>query len=174
MLTVAAVLVPPGPVHVNVKLVVVARGPVLAVPLAARVPLQPPVAVQAVAFAELQINEAALPAATAAGLAVSVAVGTTLIAVFAGALAPPGPVHVSEYVVFAVSAAVVSLPLMDFAPLQAPDAVHEVELVEFQVSTDVLPEATETGLPSSVTVGVTFTVTEAGPLVPPAPLQVKE
>jgi hypothetical protein len=73
-----------------------------------------------------------------------------------------------------VSAAVGSLPLMDFAPLQAPDASHEVAFEEFQVSTEVPPEAMETGVLSSVTVGVTFTVTEAGLLEPPAPLQVKE
>jgi hypothetical protein len=96
MLTVETLLVPPGPVQVNEKLVVAARGPVFAVPLAARVPLQPPLAVQAVALVELHVNEAALPAATADGFAASVAVGTTLTATLAGALAPPGPVHVNE------------------------------------------------------------------------------
>jgi hypothetical protein len=77
-------------------------------------------------------------------------------------------------VLFAVSAAVVSVPLGDFVPLQAPDALHAVAFRELQVSTEVPPDATETGLLSSVTVGTTFTVTEAGLLVPPAPLQVKE
>jgi hypothetical protein len=157
-LTVEAALVPPGPVQVNVKVVVVASGPVLAVPLEACAPLQPPVAVQEVAFVELHVNEAALPAATAAGLAVNAAVGTTLIATFAGALAPPGPVHVNEYAVFTVRAGVVSAPLAAFTPLHAPNAAHEVAFEEFQVSTEVPPEATEAALLSSVTVGVTFTV----------------
>lgn len=173
MLTVEAVLVPPSPVQVSEKLVVADKGPVLAVPLEARSPLQPPLAVQAVAFVELQVNEAALPAATATGLATSVAVGTTLIATFVGVLAPPSPEQVSEYVVFTVSAVVVSVPLTAFAPLHAPDAAHEVAFVELQVSTEVPPLATDAGLLDNVTVGVTFTVTETGLLTPPAPLQVR-
>jgi len=58
-----------------------------------------------------------------------------------------------------VSAAVLSLPLVGLAPFQAPDAVQEVAFEEFHVSTEVPPAATETALPLSVTVGVTFTVT---------------
>lgn len=52
-----------------------------------------------------------------------------------------------------------SLPLVGLAPFQAPDAVQEVAFEEFHVSTEVPPAATETALPLSVTVGVTFTVT---------------
>jgi hypothetical protein len=94
-LTVEAVLVPPSPVQVNEKVVAVARGPVLALPLGGCAPLQPPLALHEVAFAELQVNVAALPAATASGLAASVAVGSTLTATLDGALDPPAPVQIN-------------------------------------------------------------------------------
>jgi len=94
-LTEATVLVPPGPAQVNLKLVVVDSGPVLVAPLGDCAPLQPPLAVHALAFVERHVNVAALPVATARGLAASVAVGTTLIATLAGELEPPGPLHVN-------------------------------------------------------------------------------
>ena len=61
------------------------------VPAAASVPLQPPVAVQALALLELQLSVAALPLATAVGLAVKVTVGTGRVAGlgFAGLETPP-------------------------------------------------------------------------------------
>jgi hypothetical protein len=69
---------------------------VLSVPLGDLVPLQPPDAVQDAAFVELHVKTEALPAATAFGFAVNVAVGTTLTETLAALLVPPGPVHVSE------------------------------------------------------------------------------
>jgi hypothetical protein len=71
------------------------NAPVLCVPLAGLVPLQPPDAVQVDAFAELQLNTAVPPAAVVVGFAVSTAVGTTATEVLAGALVPPAPVHVN-------------------------------------------------------------------------------
>jgi hypothetical protein len=76
------------------------------------VPLQPPLAVQAVASVELQVRVVPAPLVTVVGLAVNVTVGTGATGVDAmvtdvptGALVPPGPVHVSVNAVSAVSAA---------------------------------------------------------------------
>jgi hypothetical protein len=92
------------------------------------------------------------------GLAVSMAVGTELavIATVAAAavLVPPAPVHVREYVVSAVNAPVLWLPLVGFAPAKVPPvAVHDVALVEFHVSVDVPPLAIVVGLAVSDAVG---------------------
>jgi hypothetical protein len=59
----------------------------------------PPVAVQEVAFVELQVSvEDDEPLAIVVGLAVSVAVGlgTMVTVVVAAVLVPPAPVHVRE------------------------------------------------------------------------------
>lgn len=84
---------PPGPVQLRLKVVVAARLAVLAVPLAPRLPLQPPEAVQPVAFVEDQVSRDVLPLAMVVGLAPSVTVGVTFtVAVWAAV--PPGPLHV--------------------------------------------------------------------------------
>jgi hypothetical protein len=72
------------------------------------VPVQPPEAVQDVAFVELHVSVELAPLAIAVGLAVSVVVGTGAIVTVAVAaeLVPPAPVHVNEYVVLAVKAPV--------------------------------------------------------------------
>jgi hypothetical protein len=177
---VAAGLVPPGPVQVSEYDVFAVRAPVLWLPLVASVPLQPPEAVHAVALAELHVSVEAPPVATLVGFAVNVAVGAALVvtmtvAVAAG-LAPPGPVQVSEYVVSAVRAAVLWLPLVASGPLQPPDAVHAVALVELQVSVEAPPLPTLGGFADSVAMGtaLTVTVTVAAGLVPPDPVQVSE
>jgi hypothetical protein len=77
-----------------------------------------------------------------------------------------------------VSAPVEALPLVDLAPLQLPEAVHEVAFVELHVSTAAVPVPIIVGLAVSVTVGaggaVTLTVAVAAAgLVPLAPSQVK-
>jgi hypothetical protein len=138
------------------------------VPLDASVPVQPPEAVHAVALVELQVSADVPPLATVVGLAVSVAVGTGAIVTVAvaGWLEPPGPVQLSENVVAAVSCPVLWLPLVPSAPVQPPEAVHAVALVELQVSVDAPPLATVVGLAVSVAVGtlaaVTATVAVAG------------
>jgi hypothetical protein len=76
--------------------------------------------------------------------------------------------------VAAVMAAVVSVPLIAFAPDQPPDAVQLVAFVELQVSIVVPPLVTLVGFALKVTVGtggvtVTFAVAFASP---PAPVQV--
>jgi len=67
---------------------------VVCVPLGDLVPLQPPAALQPAAFVEFQVKVVALPLATTRDEADSVAVGATLTVALAGALVPPGPVHV--------------------------------------------------------------------------------
>jgi hypothetical protein len=68
------------------------------------------------------------------------------------------------------------VPLVALAPLQPPEAVQEVALVELQVSVAALPLVTEAGFAASVTVaaGMTVTVAVAILLLPPAPVHVKE
>ena len=85
---------------------------------------------------ELQVSEEVPPRASAPGDAASVAVGNgfTVTSALAGALVPPGPVHVNEKFALLLNAAVLWLPLTASVPLQAPAAVQEVALVEVQVS----------------------------------------
>ncbi len=92
----------------------------------------------------------------------------------ATALVPPGPVQVSEYVEFAVSAPVLLLPVAAKAPVHAPLAVQAVALVEVQVRVEFPPPATAVGAAVSVAVGMTLTVADAAALVPPGPVQVNE
>jgi hypothetical protein len=80
-------------------------------------------------------------------------------------------------VVVVVKAPVLWLPLVPFAPANVPPvAVHEVALVELQVSVDAPPLAIVVGLAVSVAVGrgATVTVADAAVLVPPASVQVSE
>jgi hypothetical protein len=154
--------------------VVAETGAVVCVPLAASGPVHPPEAVHAVALVELQVRVDVPPAATTVGLADRVATGTvvTFTGATAAALVPPAPVQVSEKEASAVSAPEVWLPLAASAPLQLPEAVHEVALVELQVSVVVLPLLTVVGSALSVAVGTTLTVTDAAGLVPPVPVHV--
>jgi len=75
--TVAAWIVePPGPVQVSVNVLVDAvRGALLSEPAVARLPVQPPEAVQEVAFVEDQVSVEGTPLATDAGSAASDTVG---------------------------------------------------------------------------------------------------
>lgn len=77
-----------------------------------------------------------------------------------------------------MSAPVDCVPLADFAPVHAPDAVQLVALVVVHVSVELLPVVIDVGFAVSVTVGaggaaVTVTMVEAG-VLPPAPVHVKE
>ena len=82
--------------------------------------------------------------------------------------------HVSENKVVAVRGPVLCDPLVAFAPLQPPLAVHEVAFVLDQVRVAALPLMTVLGLADNVTDGggleTTLTVVEAV-LVPPLPVQ---
>jgi hypothetical protein len=175
---VATLLVPPRPAQVNEYEFVAVSAPVLCVPLVALAPLQPPEATHEVVLVEFHVSVEAPPLATEVGFAVSVTVGagTTVTLAVATLLVPPGPMQVNEYDVAALSGPVLWLPLVALAPLQPSEATHEVALVEFHVSVEATPLATEVGFAVSVTVGAGTTVTLAVAtwLVPPAPVQVNE
>ena len=68
------------------------------------------------------------------------------------------------------------VPLVAFAPLQPPEAVHDVALVELHVNVEAPPLVTVVGFAVSVTVaaGTIVTVAVATPLAPPVPVQVNE
>ena len=59
-------------------------------------------------------------------------------------------------------------------PLQPPEAVHKVALVELQASVEVPPLAMTEGVATKVAVGMILTRTLDTLLVPPVPVQVKE
>jgi hypothetical protein len=150
--------------------------PVEAEPLVGSLPLQPPEAVQEVAFVEDQVKVELVPLTTVLGLAASVTAGfgwVTETVADCDAL-PPAPVQVSVNVVFAFNAPVDCEPLTARFPLQPPLAVHEVALVADHVSVALLPAVIDEGLAVKVTVGaaadaVTVAVCDA---LPPGPVQV--
>ena len=86
---------------------------------------------------------------------------------------PPVPVQVKAYVVSVVRAWVECEPLVGSAPVHAPEAVHDVALVEDQARVEAPPLVTLDGLALSVTMGAgAATVTLADwAAEPPVPLQ---
>jgi hypothetical protein len=150
--------------------------PVDCEPLSALLPLQPPDAVQAVAFVADQVSVELVPLATELGAALISTVGAgELTETAADCVAlPPGPVHVNEYVELADTAPVDCEPVSPLEPLQPPDAVQEVALVLDQASVEEVPEFTMLGVALSMTIGATLdTVTVADCVAePPAPVQV--
>lgn len=130
----ATVLVPPAPEQVREKFAPDDSGPVLWLPFTDLLPLQPPDAVQATAFVELQLRSAEPPGATMVGLAAIATSGTTLTITLAVALVPVAPVHASVYTVLTVRAPVLCVPLVDFVPLQPPLAAHDVALDDVQLN----------------------------------------
>jgi hypothetical protein len=125
--------------------------------------------VHAEALLELQVSVAALPEATAVGLAASVAIGTTLIPALITGLTPPGPVQVNTNVEFLVRGPVLCVPLAASVPLQALEAVHEVASVELHVRVAAPPLGTAPVLVISVTVGTAA----AAMFMPLAAMQIK-
>ncbi len=88
---------PPAPLHVSVNVVVVVRAEVVRVPLVGSLPVQPPEALQEVAFVEDQVRVEVAPCATVLGLAEIVTAGAGVVTetVAACTALPPAPVHVS-------------------------------------------------------------------------------
>ena len=88
---------PPSPVHASSYSVLLLSAPVDQVPLVAMGPLQPPEAVQAVAFCELHVKVAMPPLDTAAGEAVNVTVGAGVVTTTSADCEedPPTPAQVS-------------------------------------------------------------------------------
>jgi len=161
MTTLAVLLaLPPAPLHVSVKFVAVVSAPVDWLPLVGFAPLQPPDAVQLVASVELHVSVTEPPLTMLVGFVLRVTVGAgATVTVTLWLADPPAPEQVSEKPVVAASGEVDSLPLMALAPLQPPEAVQLVALVELHVSVAEPPPATEAGLAVSVTVGAGATVT---------------
>jgi hypothetical protein len=111
------------------------------------------------------------------GLATKLMVGTGCVTVTVAdcAALPPVPVQVRVYVAFAVSAPVDCVPVTALAPDHAPEAVHEVALVEDHVSVEEPPLLIVLGLAPKLTVaeGLPLTVTVADcAALPPEPVQV--
>jgi hypothetical protein len=133
-----------------------ARGPVVFDPLVAFVPLQPPEAVHEVALVELHVSVEAPPLAIDVGLAARLTVAAPAIVTVAVAivLAPPAPLQINENDVVAVRAPVLCVPLAVFVPVQPPEAVHAVALVELQVRFDEAPLFTLVGIALIVALGV--------------------
>ncbi len=74
------VAVPPAPVQVSVKLVVVVSAAVICVPLGAMLPLQPPLAVQLVASVAVQLSSVLVPGSTVVACAVKLTAGAGAVA----------------------------------------------------------------------------------------------
>ena len=135
-------------------------------PLVAFAPLQPaPEAVHAVALVELHVSVDVPPLAMTVGLATKVAVGMILTMTVDALLVPPVPVQVKEYELGILIAPVLCVPLVALAPLQAPEAVHEVALVELHVSVELPPLPIDVGAAPRDAVGAVTGMD--GPLLPP-------
>ena len=122
-------------------------------------PLQPPDAVQAVAFVVDQERRVFPPEFTELGVALNVTVGagvvpgTTVTATEACPVVFAAPVQLSVNVLFAVRAPLDVFPLVARVPDHAPDAVHEVASVELQVKVTDAPLEIDVALAESETVG---------------------
>lgn len=176
--------VPPAPVHVSTYVVVEVSPDLASEPLRGRVPLQPPVAVQAVALLTDQESVVLPPLTTLLGVAVRATAGgggatggdTETVTDCEADAPPPTPEHVSVNVVVDVSPVRASEPLSALAPDQPPEAAQLLALVADQLSVEVPPFATVVGEARSEMVGeggaldgVTVTVTDCD-AVPPAPV----
>jgi hypothetical protein len=88
---------------------------------------------------------------------------------------PPGPVQVRVNFVVAVRVGVDCEPAVDSEPLQPPEAVQAVALVDDHVNADAAPLFTVAGFAVKVTAGagvVTDTVADCAAL-PPLPVQLR-
>jgi hypothetical protein len=134
---------------------------VLTDPLVARVPVQPPLAEQVVAFALDQFNMAAAPLATVAGVVVRVTDGGGFGITVTNAepvAVPPLPVQLSPNVLVACNGPVLYDPLVACVPLHAPDAV--------QVDAPALLHVRVAGFPILTLAGVALNVSCGAALEP--------
>jgi len=102
-------------------------------------------AVQEVAFVELQVRVAALPLVRLVGFALRFTTGAAgapdvTVTDVVALLLPPVPVHDKVKLVVAVSDPVDLLPLVDTVPLHPPEATHDVAFVELQLMVEEPPE----------------------------------
>lgn len=154
------VTLPPAPLQVSVNVLLAVKAPVDCDPLAALLPDHAPEALQPVALVEDHVKVAAAPLATDAGLVLSDKVGagggtaTGDTVTFTVRVAPPpSPMQVKVKLLLAVSGALVSEPLSDLLPLQAPDALQRSASDAAHVNVVVAPLTTEVGLTLSATLG---------------------
>ncbi len=134
-------------------------------------PLQDPDAVQLVALVVLHVSVDEAPDCTLVGDALNDNVGaaTTVTEAFF-ATEPPLPVHVSVYVLAALSVPVLCAPEVALLPLHPPDAVQLVAFVAVHVSCAAAPDCTLAGDAANVSVGAASTLTAAVcDTEPPAP-----
>ena len=173
--------VPPAPVQTSVKVLVTVIDCVVWLPDVGLDPLHAPEAVQDVAFVDDQDNPLVAPEATEAGFALRVTVGAGValvtVTVTDFAALPALPVQVKVNVLDVVMAGRVSTPAVARLPLQAPDALQLVALVEDQLMVVEDPLASVVGFAVNVTVGAstddTVTVTLFFMVLPSTPRQVK-
>jgi hypothetical protein len=158
--TVCVADAPPAPEHTRLKAVLCVSAPVDAEPEVAREPVQPPEAVQEVAFELAHCSMADCPEVNDVGEAVNCVI---CAAGGVGALTstcterwaePPAPAQDSVKVALAASPLICWLPLVDFVPLQPPEAVHEVACSLDHESVVAAPLAMEVGDAESVTVAI--------------------
>ena len=125
---------------------VVAAGVTLSVPLIASAPVQPPLAVQDVAFVLDQVRVELPPEEMAVGLADSVTVGaagfTVTVAVWVAA-APAAFVTVREYIVVTGGVTLTVCPLVT---AMFPGAMTPVPLAKTAVKLEELPVVIAAGL----------------------------
>jgi hypothetical protein len=127
-------------------------------------PLQPPDAVQLVAFVEVHVKVDLLPLTTPVGSALSAMVGggaDSTDTVTRRLALPPVPVQLSVKLVRVVNGPVLCVPLVGSGPVQPCEAVQVVAFVEVQLRIAAVPLATLAGLALRVTVGAGTTVTWA-------------
>ena len=146
------------------------------VPLVAKLPDQPPEAVQAVALVEDHVKVDEAPRVMLVGLALKVTLGGAAVTVTVADwdAEPPVPVQVSVNLVVALIETVACVPLVASAPVQPPEAAQDVAFVDDQTKVALEPLWMVLGLAVSATAGagcVTETVADCVAL-PPAPVQV--
>lgn len=153
--------------QVKVNVDVVVRFACACEPFTGLAPLHAPDAVQAVALVEDQLSVDEPPLTTVVGDALNVTDGSggaVTVTVTDCVAEPPAPLQDRAKDVLAVSTPVDTEPEVALFPLQPPEAVQKVALVDDQLSVDEPPLAIVVGVAVSVTDGaancVTVTLTD--------------
>lgn len=142
-------------------------------------PLQPPEAMQEVAFVLAQVSVAELPDLTLLGLALSVTVGAEreTVTVADCEAVPPAPMQVNSNSVVPVRVPVDIVPLVAMLPCQPPEAVQALTPADFQMSVELSPLPTVVGEALNVTDAVAVASIDTATdrvVVPPVPVQANE
>lgn len=129
--------------------------PVVCEPLAPLVPDQVPEAVHEVALVADQVSIELLPLAMVLGFAARLSAGAAALTdtVTDCVALPPVPEQTRTYVELVVRAPVACEPLTALLPDHAPEAVHEVALVDDHVKVDAAPLFMVLGEAARLTVG---------------------